>query len=75
VRQIAATSPPALPDVTTEPIREAWRRMTGLLREAGVRAGEICAPGEPWSARARDAQDAVIRKSIEMRLVATLETD
>jgi hypothetical protein len=75
LREIAAAQPPALPQVTTEPIREAWRRMTELLREAETRADEIGAAGEQWSARARAAMDAVIRKSVEMRLVATLGSD
>jgi len=72
LRAIATEEPLALPDATTEPIREAWRRMTALLREAGARAAEIGAASEPWRARARAAMDAVIRRSVEMRLVATL---
>lgn len=75
LRGLAAAEPPALPEVTTEPIRAARLRMTELLREAGTRAGEICASGEPWTVRARAAMDAVIRKSVEMRLVATLTSD
>jgi len=72
LRAVAAEAPPDLPEVTTDAIRAAWRRMTALLGEAATRAAEICAAGEPWIARARAAMDAVIRKSIEMRLVATL---
>jgi hypothetical protein len=72
---IAAAQPPALPDVTTEAIREAWLRMTELLRQAGSEAAEIGASSERWSSRARAAMDAVIRKSVEMRLVATLTSD
>lgn len=75
LRVIAAEPPLELPDVTTEPIRDAWLRMTELLREAGSRASEICASSESWCARARAAMDAVIRKSIEMRLVATLTSE
>lgn len=75
LRQIAAAEPPALPEITTEVIREAWLRMTELLHEAGTQASEICASGEHWNARARAAMDAVIRKSVEMRLVATLTSD
>lgn len=75
LRGIAAAPPLALPDVTTEPIREAWRRMTELLREAGSLAAGTHAAGEHWSSRARAAMDAVIRKSVEMRLVATLVSD
>ena len=72
LREIAATEPPALPDPTTAPIREAWRAMTRLLREAGAQEEAISAASEPGCARARAARDAVIRKSVEMRLVATL---
>jgi hypothetical protein len=72
LRTVAAEALPALPDVTTAPVRNAWLRMTGLLREAGARAAEVCADGEEWTARARAAMDAVIRRSVEMRLVATL---
>ena len=75
LREEAAPRAPALPEVTTAPIREAWVRMTELLDEAGARADEICASGEGWSSRARAAMDGVIRKSIEMRLVATLTSD
>jgi hypothetical protein len=75
LREIAAAQPPALPGVTTEAIRAASLRMTDLLREAGSRAAEICAPGERWCARAREAMDSVIRKSVEVRLVATLTSD
>jgi len=72
LRAVAASPPPALPEVTTEAIREAWRRMTALLGEAEARAAEIAASGEPWLSRARAAIDGVIRKSVEMRLVARL---
>jgi hypothetical protein len=75
LRAIAAEPPLELPGVTTVPIREAWLRMTELLREVGSRASEICASSESWCARARAAMDAVIRKSIEMRLVATLTSE
>jgi len=46
--------------------------MTELLREAGSRAAEVCASSESWRARAHAARDALIRRSVEMRLVATL---
>jgi hypothetical protein len=75
LRAIAAEPSLELSDDSTEPIREAWLRMTELIHEAGSRASEICASGESWCARARAAMDAVIRKSIEMRLVATLTSE
>ncbi len=75
LRRVAAPAPRALPEVTTDALRQAWWRMAELLREAGARPSEICAAGEDWTARARTAMNAVIRKSVEMRLVATLTSD
>jgi len=72
LREVASAPLPSLPEVTTEPIREAWRRLTALLHEARAHPAELAASGEDWRARARAAMDAVIRRSIEMRLVATL---
>jgi len=71
----AAGTLSTLPAVTTDPIRDAWWRMTELLHEAERRVIAHDAPGEDWRARARAAMDAVVRKSIEMRLVATLTWD
>ncbi len=62
---IARAEPPSLSDSTPAPVRAAWQRMTALLREAN-------APGDAWRVRVIDARDAVVRKSVEMRLVATL---
>ena len=75
LREIAAAPLPALPEVTTGAIREAWLQMTELLSEAETQAAEICGSVEDWTSRAQAARDAVIRKSIEMRLVATLVSD
>ncbi len=74
LRRIAAAEPTALPAVTTEAIRKAWQRMTELLHDAATQAALICASGGHWNSRARSAMDGVIRKSIEMRLVATLSS-
>jgi hypothetical protein len=75
LRAVAEAEVPGLPDVTTEAIRVASRHMTELLHEAHAEAAEICASGEDWSARARAVMDRVIRKSVEMRLVATLVSE
>jgi len=75
LREIAAAGPPALPEVTTEAIRSAWLRMTELLREARTLTDDTSAAPGHWSARASAAMDVVVRKSIEMRLVATLTCD
>lgn len=72
LREIASEDPPALPDMTTLPTRDAWERMTTLLAEAKNSAADLCASGDAWMGRARAAMDGVIRKSLEMRLVATL---
>ena len=74
MRAAAGATPLPLPEVTTAPIRAAWRRMTALLEEAAGGAEAVCA-GEDWTARARRAMDAVVRKSVEMRLVAGLVAD
>jgi len=75
LRAIALVPPPALPEVTTAAIREAWQGMTAVLHDAAKHAPAICASGEPWLSRASAAMDTVIRKSLEMRLVATLTSD
>lgn len=72
LRNVAREPPPALPDPTTPPTRDAWHRMNDLLREASTNPTDVCASGADWTARARAAMDGVIRKSLEMRLVATL---
>jgi hypothetical protein len=72
---IVGAEGPELPALTTDPIREAFGRMRALLHEAGSRAAEICSSGDDWSTRARAAMDKVVRRSIEMRLVATLTSD
>ncbi|MBW2242026.1 MAG: hypothetical protein JRH01_08555 [Deltaproteobacteria bacterium] len=64
LQALAASEPPALPEVTTEPVRATFRQLAGLLREATL--------SETWSARVEAARDRVIRKSIEMRMVARL---
>lgn len=57
--------PPAVPAGTTAAIREAARHATGLLRERDRSSAN-------WLADARIARDGLIRKSVEMRIVATL---
>lgn len=74
LREIAAASRPDIGATTTPAIRKASSRMAKLLDEAKLRADEVCAASEDWTARARTAMDAVIRKSVEMRLVATLQS-
>ena len=66
-RKAADVVIPELPEVATAPVRVAADQMATLLAELG----DGDAPGD-WTARADRARDAVIRKSIEMRMVATL---
>ena len=56
----------APPSDATPTIRDAWQQMAALL-ERGLGAGGA----DAWCAQARIATDAVIRRSIEMRLVAS----
>lgn len=72
LRAITAGPPPQLSKTTTLPIRHAWREMTELLAEAKPRAEELCRSGGAWALRAKAAMERVVRKSVEMRLVATL---
>ena len=67
-QSIAARLRLPLPEVTTEPIRDAWKRLGALLDE--LRDG----PADDWSARAEHAIDSVIRKSVELRLVGSVIT-
>jgi hypothetical protein len=66
---------PDLPESTTTGIRSAADRMTALITEAKREPSALFADQAIWVTQARDAIDAVIRKSIEMRLVATLTVD
>jgi hypothetical protein len=58
--------------VATRPLRRAIEAMDELLEEARRNAASLSrgVGGEDWCARAGRAMDAVVRKSIEMRVVA-----
>ena len=56
-------------------IRSAAERVAALIAEAQREPTALFADHAIWVAQSRDAMDAVIRKSIEMRLVATLTVD
>ena len=62
---------PNLPTDTTAPLRRAIESMAGLAVSVPVDN-----PGQPavdvWLARAAEAMDSVVRKSLEMRVVALL---
>lgn len=63
---------PPLPEVTTTAIREASLRLEALRTEGRLKVDKICRGATDWVARARAEMDGLIRKSIEMRLAATL---
>jgi hypothetical protein len=58
--------------IATRPLRRAIEAMDELIEEARRDAASLCRGfgSESWRARARRAMDAVVRKSIEMRVVA-----
>ena len=64
----------ALPTDTTAPLRRAIESMAALAASVPVDN-----PGQPavdvWLARAEEAMDSVVRKSLEMRVVALLLPD
>ena len=72
LRELTSAPPPSLPEITTRAIRKAWKNMMALRNEAKERPDQIFTMGEEWCARARAEMDAVVRKSIELRLAATL---
>lgn len=60
---------------TPAPLRGAIDRMRGLLGEAaGDSAGILAAPGR-WRTQAEDLRTRLVRKSIEMRIVALVVPD
>ena len=62
--ELAGITAPDLPDATTDAIRAAHARMVEVLRRAST--------DDEWITEARAAMDTVIRKSVEMRIVATV---
>ena len=62
--ELAGITAPDLPDATTDAIRAAHARMVEVLRRAST--------DDEWVTEARAAMDTVIRKSVEMRIVATV---
>lgn len=71
---LSAGERPALPDDTTAPIRGAIAEMDGLIDDARRHPGAVCGERrEAWSAAADAARRAVVRMSLEMRLVVAAE--
>jgi hypothetical protein len=70
--QGAAADALEMPEVTTQALGRAVEEMDRLLAEARSGATELCRePGrDAWLARVESALERVVRKSIEMRIVA-----
>jgi hypothetical protein len=64
------------PEPATPSLRRAITAMEALIAEGRAHTSELCrAEGPtPWSTRATAAADHVVRKSLEMRVVALLTT-
>jgi hypothetical protein len=68
----AGTDPPS-PEPGTEPLRRAIAAMDELIREGRLAAPAICRDDpRGWLARAAQAAERVVRKSLEMRAIALL---
>ncbi|MDG2028898.1 MAG: hypothetical protein P8J50_17505 [Acidimicrobiales bacterium] len=71
LRAVVAQTP-APPVDASASVRRSGERMADLLAEATIMLTESSDSAATWAAKARDAMDDVIRRSVEMRLVATL---
>lgn len=74
---VADPPPVAPPDDTTATIRSAWQRMSELVTEARALlaangSADVGDDWDGWRAAAADAVDRVIRRSVEVRLVASV---
>lgn len=75
VAAVAARGRPERPEVTTPSLAVALDELSAVLADAA--ADPVAVSGEraeEWTARSRTARRAVVRMSIEMRMVVTLET-
>ena len=62
---------PLLPAATTAPLRQAIATMAALAASVPLEQPATAAVDD-WLARAHGAMDSVVRKSLEMRVVALL---
>jgi hypothetical protein len=73
-RAAATTSRPALPEPITPALRDAIEAMTDLLETAAADpAGLQGAQAQRWLEASRVARRRVVRRSLEMRMVVTVE--
>ena len=74
LRQAVLSDAPRVSDDTTAPLRRSIDEMNALAHEA-QRAESVEFLQSDWCERAERAMDRVVRKSIEMRVVALLTPD
>jgi len=67
--RVAPVMPPRTPAQTTAPLRKAIDSMASLVAHAPTNESGQSAI-DVWQARAAEAMDSVVRKSLEMRVVA-----
>ena len=70
----ATTTPPSPSEQTTAPLRKAIDSMASLVAHAPNDKSEQSTI-DVWQARAAEAMDSVVRKSLEMRVVAVVLPD
>jgi hypothetical protein len=73
-RAAATAAPPAMPEPIPPALRDAIETMLGMLDAAATDPFGVCgAHGEDWLKASRAARRAVVRMSLEMRLVVAIE--
>ena len=72
--RVAPVMPPRTPAQTTAPLRKAIDSMASLVAHAPTSESGQSAI-DVWQARAAEAMDSVVRKSLEMRVVAMVLPD
>ncbi|MBX3314927.1 MAG: hypothetical protein KF906_11460 [Actinobacteria bacterium] len=70
---LATVGPVDVPEMAPPALRAAVSAMAVLLREAGDDPAGVIADGEAWSERSRAARRRVVRMSLELRLVVSLD--
>lgn len=70
----SAANRPELPVPTTPALRQAVRAMVDLLDDAARNPSDVAGPrAEAWTTAARAARRRVVRMSLEMRMVVSLD--
>lgn len=75
LRDVASAARPQLPESVTPALRHAIAEMLGVLEDAVVKPAALCGDrGEAWSAASAAARRAVVRMSLEMRMVVAVNS-